>query len=250
MSVEQKGVDANSKEKMEKREREWKLFESFRNDYTVPIGTAELSDRPDILIRGDKLLGVEITNLHIVEGKELTSEQRQKIPRERVVSRAQKLHADAGGPPVELSIGFNPACPIKDAADVEAIAAAIAEIAFHVQLGPPGRVDSLTFEHLCCLSLMYLGGEYADPRWKVLQGYSVPMLQVNRVRQVVEEKARKAKDYQPCDAYWLLIAVDFWDPAQDQEVEWPSTEGVDYGPYERIVLYKPAFRRVVEVPRA
>jgi hypothetical protein len=34
------------------------------------------------------------------------------------------------------------------------------------------------------------------------------------------------------------------------DVGWFLHQRVDYAPYERIVLYKPAFRRVVEVPRA
>ncbi|MBB6582876.1 hypothetical protein HXP36_14200 [Ralstonia solanacearum] len=97
---------------------------------------------------------------------------------------------------------------------------------------------------------MYLSGEYAKPRWRVQQGYRVPMLQVDRVREIVTEKIEKAKTYQPCDALWLVITVDFWNPAQDQEIEWPKDERIDCGPYERVFLHKPAYRRVVEVPHA
>jgi hypothetical protein len=97
---------------------------------------------------------------------------------------------------------------------------------------------------------MYLSGEYAEPRWRVQQGYQVPQLQVDRVREVVAEKIEKAKEYQPCDAMWLVITVDFWNPAQDQDIEWPVDERIDCGPYERVFLHKPAYRRVVEVPHA
>ncbi|WP_226383451.1 hypothetical protein [Burkholderia mayonis] len=233
----------------EKKEREWRLFQSFRNDYPELIGDAEPSECPDILVRNDRLIGVEMTELHIVAGEELASERRQKIPRERVVTRAQKLHDNAGGRPIELSITFDTAHPLKNSAEVEASAIAIAEVASHVQLGPPGLVDALTFEHLDCVSWMYLSGEWANPKWQVLQSYSVPVLQVDRVRRAIADKTEKAKKYQQCDAYWLLITVDFWDPSQDQGVDWPGGEVLEFGPYERIFLYKSTYRRVVEIPR-
>lgn len=96
---------------------------------------------------------------------------------------------------------------------------------------------------------MYLSGEWANPKWQVLQSYSVPVLQVDRVRRAIADKTEKAKKYQQCDAYWLLITVDFWDPSQDQGVDWPGGEVLEFGPYERIFLYKSTYRRVVEIPR-
>ncbi|PLZ00836.1 hypothetical protein CY652_19095 [Burkholderia sp. WAC0059] len=120
----------------------------------------------------------------------------------------------------------------------------------YVQRGEPGHVEQATYDHLDCLDYMYFSGEWAKPRWFVQQSYSVPMLQVNRVREIVADKIAKAKEYRSCDIYWLVITVDFWNPAQDQDIEWPVGETIDYGPFDRVFLHKPAYQRVIQVPRA
>lgn len=229
------------------QEEEWQAFLSFQADYSLPNGAIEPSDKPDVLIHGDRKLGIELTTLYIRDGQDAASEQRQTIPRERVVARAQELHVEAGGCPIELAIGFNPAFPITD---VDDLARRVAEVAMYVQRGEPGHVEQATYDHLDCLDYMYFSGEWAKPRWFVQQSYSVPMLQVDRVREIVADKIKKAEGYQSCDAYWLIISVDFWNPAQDQEIEWPGGEGIDCGPFERVFLHKPAYRRVIQIPRA
>ncbi|RKP56751.1 hypothetical protein D7S86_08070 [Pararobbsia silviterrae] len=103
--------------------------------------------------------------------------------------------------------------------------------------------------HLPYIVSLYSTGERVDAKWRVQQGYMVPMLAVKRVAEVVATKVAKAAKYQKCDALWLLITVDFWNPAQDQEIEWPQDERIDFGPFERILIYKPAYGQVVEVPR-
>ena len=90
------------------QEEEWLAFQSFQNDYSLPDGAIERSDKPDVLIHGDRTLGIELTSLYIVDGQDATSEQRQTIPRKRVVARAQELHSKAGGSPIELAIGEPP----------------------------------------------------------------------------------------------------------------------------------------------
>jgi hypothetical protein len=58
------------------QEEEWKAFQSFQKDYSLPDGAVERSDRPDVLIHGDKTLGIELTTLYIVDGQVAASEQR------------------------------------------------------------------------------------------------------------------------------------------------------------------------------
>jgi hypothetical protein len=229
------------------QEEEWQAFQSFQNDYPLPKGAIERSDKPDVLIHADKTLGIELTTLYIVDGQDAASEQRQTKPRERAVARAQELHVESGGRPIELAIGFNPEFPITD---VEGLARSIAEIAQYVQRGAPGQIEQATYDHLDCVNFIYFSGEWANPRWFVQQSYAVPLLRVNRVREVVADKIEKAKEYRSCDAYWLIITVDFWNPAQDQDIEWPVGELVDCGPFERVFLHKPAYRRVIQIPRA
>ncbi|WP_229655147.1 hypothetical protein [Burkholderia pseudomallei] len=201
MSAKKRDAVSRGGGEVEKKEREWRLFQSFRDDYPELTGIAEASECPDILVRNDRLVGVEMTELHLVDGNLPKSERQQKSRRERVVCRAQELHMGTGGRPIELTVGFDPTWPLKNNADIEALAVGVAEVASHIQLGQPGLIDALTFEHLDCVSFLYLSGEYVNPRWKVQQSYSVPVLQVERVRQAIAGKIERAKKYQQCDAY-------------------------------------------------
>jgi hypothetical protein len=65
------------------QQEELRLFQSFRNDYALPAGTIEHADKPDVLIHGDRTLGIELTTLYIVDGQDAASEQRQTKPREQ-----------------------------------------------------------------------------------------------------------------------------------------------------------------------
>ena len=82
---------------------------------------------------------------------------------------------------------------------------------------------------------------------EIPQVYDVPALLVERVKKVVRDKSAKALEYQNCEALWLLIIVDFWEPAQDQDIRWPTEETVGQTPFERILIYKTVFNEVVEV---
>lgn len=75
--------------------------------------------------------------------------------------------------------------------------------------------------------------------------YSLDLMSPARLEAIIREKEAKAAQYLPCDAYWVLVIVDWHDNAQDQEivvagVKIPSTV------FERIVVYKPGFEDVLE----
>ena len=75
------------------------------------------------------------------------------------------------------------------------------------------------------------------------------MLSIERVKEVVTDKVSKLAEYQACDQYWLLIVIDFMDAAQDQHIEWPAQALLGQTPFEKVLLYKPQFRYVIEVPQ-
>jgi hypothetical protein len=43
------------------RDIERHYFEEFRKAYTMPDGTIEYADRPDVLVRGEQTTGIELT---------------------------------------------------------------------------------------------------------------------------------------------------------------------------------------------
>jgi len=221
-------------------------FEQFRRDYPLPEGDVNLTDKPDVIVRADRTLGVEITNLYIVAGSDPASEQIQRRRREKVLDRAHAAFLREGGKKFELSVDFDPLKPIEE---LETPALALTALAHKLETAETGQVSSLLFEHIETLRFVYLNAkEYSDPKWRLIQGFSVPSLSVERLREVVIEKSAKVSEYQACDRYWLLIVVDLMDSAQDQELVWPDTASLGASPYEKVLLYKPQYCQVLEVP--
>jgi hypothetical protein len=72
---------------------------------------------------------------------------------------------------------------------------------------------------------------------------------VERLREVVARKCAKLGEYIACDRYWLLVVVDLMDPAQDQHLHWPHGISLGASRFEKVLVYKPQYREVLEVPQ-
>ncbi len=222
-------------------------FELFRSHYEVPEGEIVYTDKPDVILRSSQTIGVEIANLYLTSGADDTSEQVQRARRLQILERAQALHRASGGKRIELSVGFNPEYPIQE---LEPVALALATIATKIEDLPSGQVSRMLFKHVPELGFLFHNQkEYADAKWRPVQGYSVPTLSLERLRVLVTEKTKRLREYQLCDSYWLLLIVDFMDSAQDQDLQWSVGEVLEKSPFERILLYKPQFGQVVLVPQ-
>lgn len=222
-------------------------FEQFRRDYVLPVGEVFYTDKPDVIIRGPRTIGIEITNLYLASGRNPQSEQVQRHRRIRVLEVAQRMFLAASGKNTELSVDFSSAHAIHE---VEAVASSLAELALVLADEPTGQVNPQRFKHIPSVRSVYHNAtEYLDAKWRTVQSYTVPTLSPDRLREVVKEKSDKQAAYQPCDSYWLLVVIDFMDFAQDQHLEWPQEQGLGESLYERVLLYKPQFHQVVEAPR-
>jgi hypothetical protein len=88
--------------------------------------------------------------------------------------------------------------------------------------------------------------EYGDPKWRVVQCYSGQLMSMEKLRAIVSAKEDQSKRYKPCDAYWLIIVVDFIDPAQDQEIRINGFKKITSTVFEKVMVYKTYFDQVVE----
>jgi len=230
-----------------KQEIERYYFNLFKDHYPVPSGTVDYGDKPDVIVHGARRVGIEIANLYLSDGTDPNSEQVQRRRRAKVLRLAQAEYLGAGGKRIEFTFQFNPSKPI---ADERAVATALAKLAFALEKLPAGSVSRHHFGDVPEVWFIYHNPiEYADARWTSSQGYFGQTLSVQRVRELIEVKSQKVRGYRPCDAYWLLMVVDFMDSAQDQEIDWPASGGSVRSPFERIILYKPQFASCVEVPK-
>jgi len=85
-----------------------------------------------------------------------------------------------------------------------------------------------------------------DAEWGLTQSHSFGLMSTQRLEEIVAEKEKKARDYKPCEAYWLLVIVEFIDPGQEQEIR---VDGVTLNSevFERVIIYKPHFEHLVEI---
>jgi len=212
----------------------------------VPLGVSHRVHATDVLLKGERTIGIEMTRFYLQPGGSPGSEQQQKPRRERVVSDAHDLHRNAGRKKFELTITFNLDRPITSARR-KILPKELAALAATISADRSGPIDADLLGGMPEVHSIYLNGkEYDDAKWRVSQVYSLDLMSAEELEQIVREKESKAAEYAPCDAYWLLIIVDWRDNAQDQEI---SVEGVKIASsiFERIIVYKPGFEDIVEV---
>ena len=145
-------------------------FGMFRRDYQLPDGTIVHGDKPDVILEGERKIGIEITNFFLETGALPESEQIQRKAREAVVSKAQQIYLSNTGKRIELSFSFDKASPIRDQGK---LAKKIAEVAKDIDGRKTGAVSKDVFKDIPELSFVFLNAkEYDDPKWRVVQCYS------------------------------------------------------------------------------
>ncbi len=229
------------------RDIEQQYFERFRKAYELPPGTVCYADKPDVLLKGSRTIGVEVTNFYREPGSEEGSEQRQRPRRYEIVSEAHKLYLAVRDKGIELTIEFDPKNPITSAAK-RTLPKKLAEFAARIDTLPMGAFYGDSLADMPEIARIWFSGrEWPNPKWvRPGQVHSYEEMSAARLRAIIVEKEAKATDYVPCDAYWLLIIVDWIDPAQDQEI---TTTGLKLpsGVFEKIIIYKPGFEEIAEV---
>jgi hypothetical protein len=230
-----------------KRDLERQYFEEFRTVHGL-LGVPTYGDKPDVILESDRTIGVEITNFYIESGDDETSEQRQRPRRAKVIADAQALHRAAGGRRTELTITYDPAQPITVARQ-RVLPQELADLAHRVDTHEMGQVSSLLFEASPeILRVWFNPEEFTDAKWRDSQVYTPDFLDAGKLKEKIAEKEAKSAEYKTCDAYWLLVIVEFTDPAQDQEITLGALS-LPFSVFERIFVYKTVTREILEVTR-
>jgi len=230
--------------KLSNQDIEKYYFERFRQDYPLPTGTVIYGDSPDVVIVGERKIGIEITNFYHKPGSLTESEQIQSRWRQKVVSEAQSLYEEQNGRKFEISFGFDKSFPIQDQ---KSLVDQIAHLATQIQNCGTGQIVRDYFKQIPELSFVYLNNqEYEDTKWRIVQVHDLPMMEMERLVDIIRNKEHRSQKYEKCDAYWLLVVVDFINPAQDQEIQVDNCEKVETEAFERVIVYKTLFGHVLE----
>ena len=180
-------------------------------------------------------------------GTVLKSKQRQKPLADAVVAKAQALYRAQRGKAVELRISFDTPHPIKPRRTCK-LAEELAALAKRIESRPSGEVDRAEFQAIPEVSFVYFNAqEYPDAKWRAGGVHKVGLMSEAALKAIVREKEVKAAGYNPRDAYWLLVVVDWIDPAQEQEIRIDNGLSVPSNVFEKIIIYKPNFQHIIEV---
>lgn len=230
--------------KRSNQEIEQYYFGMFRRDYQLPEGTIVHRDKPDVILEGKRKIGIEITNFFLESGALPESEQVQRKAREAVISKAQQVYLTNGGKRIELSFSFDKVSPIRDRGKLTKKIAAVAK---NIDGLKTGAVNKAVFNDIPELSFVYLNAkEYEDPKWRVVQCYSGQIMSMEKLRAIVSAKEAQSKFYESCDAYWLVVVVDFIDRAQDQEIQIEGFKKIGSTVFEKVLVYKTHFGHILE----
>ena len=222
-------------------------FELFARDFPLPTGQTHYGDKPDVIILGkEKVVGIEITNLYILDGSDEASEQVQRKRRLEVLKSAEAVYKSRSNLNYEFHVTFNPIAPIVD---IQSTAKKLVDFVISIENTLGNFFTSNTFNISPEIYSVYRSPkEYTDAKWETTQFYNGKVLQATRVREIVQQKNEKISQYRPCQSYWLLLIVDHMDFAQDQEIDWPESESPIECKFEKVIVYKPQFKRFTDIP--
>jgi hypothetical protein len=221
-------------------------FEQFAKDFPLPSGILQYGDKPDVIIRGAKNIGIEIANFYLADGADEASEQVQRKRREKVIRLAEADYKSKRNLNYEFNISFNPKVPIIE---VKSVATKLVDFILLIENTIGNFFTSNAFNISPEIYSVHRSQEeYPDAKWKITQVFESKNLQVTKVREIVQKKNEKISGYIHCDSYWRLLVVDFMDSAQDQEIEWPTDESPIECKYKKVIIYKPQFKRYSDIP--
>jgi hypothetical protein len=83
-------------------------------------------------------------------------------------------------------------------------------------------------------------------KWTVAQAHEFGPMSLDRLAAIVSEKEQKVGEYESCECYWLLVVVDFLNPAQEQEIRLDNPLPIDSAVFEKIIVYKTHLNQIVE----
>jgi len=224
------------------QEIEKHYFEKFKQASSLPEGDIVYKDSPDVHIRSSKNIGIEITNFYLKDGKLLESEQQQDPIRRKVIKESHKIYKERGGSNIEVSFGFNFIQSAKQLSE------RIADFVLQLSKKDSGPIAPHLFKNIPELSYVYYNSnEYDDAEWRLTQAYSIPMLDKERLIEIISEKEKKAKEYKLCDEYWLLIVIDFINFAQDQIISSNMPPKIESTTFQKIFVFKTGYDQVFEL---
>jgi hypothetical protein len=219
----------------------------------IPSGDPDEPEPPDfILTKADgKRLGIEITSFYLPPPPgEQPHQERQRL-KERIVELAERIHQEAGGPALYVSVFFDLHRRFAKQ-DVQPLARAIAasvlsepspHSVYKSAEIPRGRRPEATWGIYIRRSI-----DGTDKLWHADMGGWVAEISAQHVADTLRAKGPMAAQARlRCDQLWLVIVSDAFSGAAPAEITAAAVEAVYDGPFDRLIWLRPDIPRATEL---
>lgn len=219
----------------------------------VPSGSAIEPEPPDfVFLRGGHRLGIELTTFHLGSDPGKRPHQEWQSLKNRIVHRAEHLHAEVGGPALYVGVIFHERHDLRKS-DVVPFAQELTDalLAYPV----PHRISdpSLTIpwgKRPKWTAGIQVNGSVdgVDKLWHADAGGWVAQITSEHVSEVVQSKASRASlARNKCDELWLVIVNDNFSLAAQAEISTEALHASYEGPFERLIWLLPHVPHAIEL---
>lgn len=220
--------------------REASDMQAFADVFPID-GVPIQGDKPDYVIRGDRCVGVELSEIYQVDGKD--SAQHQTKVRRDVLIRAQELYKRSTEKRATYAIGFNDDPPLRRAARLEeALVPVLLE-----DWKPGAELPKAAYSNIREIrSVFRIDAENID--WQLRGIQRGGPIDLQRVEECVRKKELLLRTYAKCDAYWLLLTYDFFAVGQGFEPYLPREPQTISTSFERVFVLERRSSTVISIP--
>ena len=200
--------------------RERQLLDVFVRLSRIDAVVVEEREAPDFILNvGDRVVGVELTELYVDDdGQPLPPKARESLAN-RVVAQARRLYEKRGGKPLHVAVGFAPYADLLTNSRTQ-LALSLADFLL-AQDFPPDDYRNWSHSYRMALpSQISFINAFAVPNedcahWYAPQAGWVAPLTENLIGECITSKAKKLDSYQlAAQDSWLVLVVSGGAPSQ------------------------------------
>ena len=211
----------------------------------VPKGEATEPEPPDFVLRSERgALGIELTVFHLPTAPGTQSYQERQSLKGRIVRLAERIHHEAGGPPLYVRVFFSAhqalrkqdTLPMARGLAASVLGCRVPRSSLESVEIPWGQRPAFTWGILVHPSV-----DGRDKLWYPDAGGWVADITPQHVADVLQAKARTAALARSrCDHLWLVIVNDGFGRTAPAEITPEACGAVYDAPFDRVIWLLPS----------
>jgi hypothetical protein len=232
-----------------KKTRERRFLDDWRRvEGSFPYGEIRDHERPDFLVvTSDHQVGIELTELLIPSDGEPSQVARENF-QEQVVDLGARMHADLGGPALDVAVYFGLGTPVTKQTYREVARALVDVVRDNTAVTglSEWKNDSLVHPQLTHVRI-FRSEALTTPTWHVWYNGWVPDAEPNWIQNAIDKKASLRSKELSLDQIWLLIVSEGFRVSSVALFGSSVIEGIYNSPFGRTFLFDRMGKRSIEL---